>query len=198
MRKRIIIFIISPLIYTEIVNIIAGLLNSSLYSGNLLPDLAHFKDLILEIVQLNIFTSMVSNEILVIIISSLLFGLLIAPITSTISDVAGFISKSGIYFSFIAITLKITQDINAWNALDRFTRNIIMIQEIIASLVIFNISILTAIIIIKLKESRELHRENQQYSEIITRCECGAVYRSNPEICVVCGRKLEYNTSKKL
>ncbi len=197
MRKRIIIFIISPLIYTEIVNVIAGLLNSTVYSGSLLPDLARFKDLILKIVQLNTFTSMILNDFLAIIISSLLFGLLIAPVTSTISDIAGFISKSGIYFSFIAITLRITQDINAWNALDRITRNVIMVQEIIVSLVIFNIGMLSAIIIIKLKESRELHRENQQYSEIITRCECGAVYRSNPEICVVCGRKLEY-ASKKL
>jgi len=198
-QKRIIIFIITPIIYAIFVNSVAALIGSTLYTGNIFLNIDSIKHIIQQVTEIGNYSFNNLQSVFVIIISSLLFGLIAALSSRSISDAALFISKSGAYFAFISITIKILQDINSWNSLDRFTKNIIMIQDIFVTLIIFNIGIVSAFIIQKIRETHQAFLEKKEHPKIITICECGAVYKSNPEICVVCGRKLRnYTNNEKI
>ncbi len=127
---------------------------------------------------------------------SVIFALLIAgPILGVFSrsfwNIFRTVLWTGVILAILSTSSLLLKDSQFWYSADR---NVILLSIFIQSLLLSVTSIITTAPVIKLIETMRERGEPITITKIETRCECGAVFKSNPILCSECGRVLDNQT----
>ena len=133
-------------------------------------------------------TILLANPVVLISIW-LTVGVVISPFSTTRWNTIRTTIWLGVFVASTTLSSSLLQDASLWTG-DRDARNLFLVMEFIVSLIVVQISLVTAVPLSEIIVRRRRGADPPIPEEIKTVCECGAVFSSKPILCAVCGREL--------
>ncbi|MFW9959618.1 MAG: hypothetical protein ACFFDV_01280 [Candidatus Thorarchaeota archaeon] len=133
------------------------------------------------------------NQTLVIPIlaSWLIVGVVVAPFSRKGWNLLRSTIWVGVFLTIFALMFQILENPSFWDVNLNPTRNYDLLFQFVTSIIVSLFALPSAIPITLIIEKTQQTKDPPIPDKIETKCECGAVYKSNPLICSECGRILK-------
>ncbi len=125
-----------------------------------------------------------------LLLSWLIIGIVIAPFSRRGWNLLRSTLWVGVFLTIFALMFQILENPSFWDVNLNPTRNYDLLFQFVTSLIVSLFALPSAIPITISIEKALQTKDPPLPDKIETRCECGAVFKSNPLICSECGRIL--------